>query len=524
MVSLFGLHMSYVELTLTSLVLLFIVSRVSLYVFHFPFPSFEIFQMVRNHYKSWFNSEMERVRSLEKISTWGVLATVFLVALTYLNVSLLAQIFELFFPLKLTVYVAILYALTEVVFSALYEYKKSRKESKFFVGFSLTVLVIFEIIGAIIRGSVDIDPSPETKTMFEHAMDWGGLGLSGVLGFIVPSAMIALGSYGMLEFVMPLLGNVFILARFIPVIVSIGFLYFFFGFTDIVRKEPDDPELKALIKKSTEVVDKVAKSCNRLRELIDRMKPLWKTIHEYAAPDLPSRTQTIVELETQSGLLLQLAGTGPNEDPILKNGVSRKKHSKSQLKADWSSTRDMVKEFMMEKKMCQMEFDPFAPKLEEECNQAESYFKAKKEIKALYKEAEGTIRAVDREFDEKKAIIDQLFEAAQQTNAGQTVLVDLRLKVIDLRNKLEDARADLGDNIPVEISETEVKQRAQLEELKRRLDKVDKDLELAKDRMILKLEKQLERIKELAKRQWAIIILMNLYFQRSRHINRIASM
>lgn len=245
MVTLLGHTFSVLWLLLTLMLLLVLISQFSWRVFGKYFPSAQLCLLVHKHGSAWLARERKILSSLNAPSVFGFLCTLILAAIIPLNVTLLAQIFELFVPPgdivdlpiigSYAIYplmVGLLFTLVEVAFSALAEQKRKSGESLLSIRVVLAMMIVVEAGLNFYRAFILESDIEVMNTFWDKLIGFGGPALAAFLGVIVPLAMIMLGGYAMLEFIMPVIKDLAVLLRFVLGYSYFGTVVLLFGFHD----------------------------------------------------------------------------------------------------------------------------------------------------------------------------------------------------------------------------------------------------------------------------------------------------
>lgn len=239
---------SFWSLLLAVFLLALLVSHISWWVFRRYFPSTEICMAVHKNAGNWFSRERSVLRYLETPSVFGFLCTLLLMAIIPLNVTILAQVFELFvpsgdritFPLidsygSFPLLVGLLFALVEVAFSALAEQKRKAGERRLSILIIIGIMIVVEAGLNFYRTWIMESDANIMTTFWDKMVGYGGPILAAFLGVIVPLAMVLLGGYAMLEFIMPVIKDAVIILRFLGGTFLIGIAVVLFGFHGTVE-------------------------------------------------------------------------------------------------------------------------------------------------------------------------------------------------------------------------------------------------------------------------------------------------
>lgn len=208
------------------------------------FPSKQVCYFVHWNYPGWFSREHKFFKThLAEVSVFGFLSTLLLVGIIPLNVSILAQIFSLFFPeneetlilpvigeyMVFPLLIGLLYALVELALSALRDYRKQLKQNYIAVSVTIGVMIGVEMGLNVYRSIIMTGDPTIARTFWDSFLGIGGPVLAGFLGFVVPFATVLLGAHAMMEFVMPMIQNIAVAAHAALYNTIYGILYLLFG-------------------------------------------------------------------------------------------------------------------------------------------------------------------------------------------------------------------------------------------------------------------------------------------------------
>src|SRR4030042_4548007 len=89
---------NFLGILISILILLFVITRISWWIFRKYFPGPIFCGKIHRYLQGWFERERKILSYFETPSVFGFLGAFLLVGIISLNVTLLAQIFELFVP------------------------------------------------------------------------------------------------------------------------------------------------------------------------------------------------------------------------------------------------------------------------------------------------------------------------------------------------------------------------------------------------------------------------------------------
>lgn len=198
-------------------VLLF-VAHASWWIGRFYFPNANICQTVHKNQPRWYRTCVGFLKAKPTGATVvGFFATPLWPCFVFLNVLLLAQVFEMFFPggaripfpwvgtySVFPLIMGVLYAGSQMAFGIMHGHSE-KKSGKALLVLVICITIIVEMGLAYYRarllstGEEMISPTMWDKIMLE----WGPV-LAGLLGFIVPIAEITLGRLAFMNFIEPM--------------------------------------------------------------------------------------------------------------------------------------------------------------------------------------------------------------------------------------------------------------------------------------------------------------------------------
>lgn len=321
------------------------------------FPSKQVCYSVHWNYPGWFARERKFFKThLAAVSVFGFLSTVLLAGIIPLNVSILAQIFSLFFPeneetlvlpiigeyMVFPLLIGLLYALVELALSALRDYRKHLKQS--YLAVSLTIgAMIFVEMGLNIYRSVIMAGDPTiARTFWDNFLGIGGPVLAGFLGFVVPLATVLLGAYAMMEFVMPMIQNV-------AVVLHTAAMYSLYGILVLLFGWHSGPLVK-IPRQVRRLCDETAdfkKQSDALLRLYQQILPSFSKMNKLAKEEsLPLQEEldqlgkSIARMEEKTALR-KPAHSGNHEATYYPNNIA----DKPELKQAIEETKDEIRAF-----------------------------------------------------------------------------------------------------------------------------------------------------------------------------------
>jgi len=139
------------------LLVLFIITQASWWIFKKPWPSLNFCKNIHEKISGWISKVNENIKNFEPVEVFGLLATFLVICIVMLNITFLAQIFEVFLePGKrisvpyvgtygiLTLVAGLIFGLIQIAFSITWDQKRKEKSR------GGTILIGILIVGAIV--------------------------------------------------------------------------------------------------------------------------------------------------------------------------------------------------------------------------------------------------------------------------------------------------------------------------------------------------------------------------------------
>ncbi|MCJ7634814.1 hypothetical protein MUP77_20795 [Candidatus Bathyarchaeota archaeon] len=237
---------NFLGILISILILLFVITRISWWIFRKYFPGPIFCGKIHRYLPGWFERERKVLSYFETPSVFGFLGAFLLVGIISLNVTLLAQIFELFVPPgqriripyigpygTFPLIVGLLFALVQVALGTIRKMNKIRGEHT--LPITLVIVVTIAIEGGLNfyrAWLLTSGQQPISPTLWDQVITFGGPLLAGFLGVVVPLVEILLSPYAMLEFLQPVIKDTVIAIRFFLSSVLLGLTWIYFGFHD----------------------------------------------------------------------------------------------------------------------------------------------------------------------------------------------------------------------------------------------------------------------------------------------------
>ncbi len=318
------------------------------------FPSKRIYHYVRWNFPGWFAKERKFFKShLADVTVFGFLSTILLVGIVPLNVSILAQVFSLFFPeneemvivpiigeyMVFPLLIGLLYALVEIALSALKDYRKGLKQNTLLVTVTIIAMIIVEM-GLNTYRSVIMAGNPAiARTFWDNLLGIGGPVLAGFLGFVVPLATVLLGAYAMMDFIMPMIQNIAVILHSTVLFTIYGLLVLLFGW----QPKPVVEIPRQVDRLATETAEFKAQG-DRLHNLFKQILVSFTTMNKLAKTlRLPVQEEVVALGESISRLEDKVASKKPvqtgNNGATYFPDIS----SKPDLKQAIEETRDEIR-------------------------------------------------------------------------------------------------------------------------------------------------------------------------------------
>jgi hypothetical protein len=316
MINVLGHSFSPAGLILSVLILVFLITQAIWWIGRifgkfWYFPSHSICMSVHKNIKKWFKKTTEVLTLLVTPNVNGFICAVLLLGIISLNVTLLAQIWELFlppgerltFPLIGTyatfpLIAGLLYALVQVAFSTVWKRKERSGERTL----GITMLLILSITveaglnfyraWLLTSGGQQISP-----TLWDQVIMFGGPILAGFLGLLVPTAEIVLSPYAILEFIEPVIKDAVIIVRFLASTIFLTLTWIFFGFHN-----PKPVIIPVAVKRVKLEVEKLQKEESRLTRKVEELKQLVRDLKSSPIGAMQLEAQ-VADLKSKVGLL-----------------------------------------------------------------------------------------------------------------------------------------------------------------------------------------------------------------------------
>ena len=229
--------------------ILLVAVHVAWWGFRVYLPSATFCQAVHRFQRQWLAKALACF-TVPDISASGFVAAVFWPAIVLMNLLLLAQVMELFFPgggrIDLGVFgsysafalvAGALFSASQTLFGLVYGESKSR---------SLKVLFFFLLIGTIFteaglawyRTKLIVEGAePVAGTMVDQVMASSGPWLAAAVGFVVPVSHTAAGYVAFPKFLLPAIGYSMRCVGGLGMLVWTALCFLYFGFHDGVPVE-----------------------------------------------------------------------------------------------------------------------------------------------------------------------------------------------------------------------------------------------------------------------------------------------
>lgn len=318
------------------------------------FPSSRVCAYVHWNFASWFAREAQFfTKHLEKVTVFGFIFTLLLCAIVPLNVTILAQIFDLFVENEQTIIlpilgeygvfpllVGLLFALVEVALSAVVDFRKSLKQKYSSITFVLAVMVILEVGLNTYRSSIMAGDPGIDRTFWDNILGISGPLLAGFLGLVVPLATIILGSYAMMDFIVPMVNNVAVGLRSLFLFTLYGVLVLLFGW------HPKTPlKVPESVRRLNDEAGRFMRMGDNLRARFKTLQSAYQRLKKPAAADLPGDKELEAMSKAVEELELQAARKKParsnQADFVYYNDV----HSRPVLRRIIDEIKDEIREW-----------------------------------------------------------------------------------------------------------------------------------------------------------------------------------
>gem|GEM_PF-5626458 len=241
-----GQFLSPFWLAFSILALLLVITRVSWWTGHWYFPGRAFCMPVHKNLPRWFEGVRRVLNSFETPTVPGLLSAALLLAIVVLNVTLLAQMFELWLPSGYRIRIpyigtygtfpliaGFLFGLSQVAFSVLRKMASAKGQRAIHLVVIIAVTIAFEAGLNLYRTRLlTSGAEPASPTFWDSLVFNGGPILAGFLGVIVPVAEVLLSPPAVLEFLQPVITDIVVSVRFLFSSTFLGLVWLFFGFHD----------------------------------------------------------------------------------------------------------------------------------------------------------------------------------------------------------------------------------------------------------------------------------------------------
>ncbi len=372
------------------ILVLILISQTSWWIFGKYFPSTRLCMLVHKNSGTWFRKERKILAGLEVVTVFGFLTTVLLLGIIPLNVTILAQVFELFVPpgdrlilpfigsyATFPLLVGLLFATVEVAFSALMEYRRNKEEKTWPIAIVIGMMIVVEAGLNFYRSWIIEFDQTIYQTFWDKFIGFGGPVLSAFIGVVVPLAMVLLGAYAMLEFIMPAIKNTAIAVRFIFSNLIVGLVIILFGFHN---KRPII--LPGAVSRLHHEFKKTEDMSLKLDLPLKKLKKIFPEIKKHEPQKIESIEKGVGDFDIKIGELDRWLESG-YKDKIAEENQKALVVNKKILRNTISRTKKMIREFYAEIEMNEQNFED----LSEQTIQAKKDLKIMKEKKEEYQKA-----------------------------------------------------------------------------------------------------------------------------------------
>lgn len=359
----------------TALGLFFVISQLSWWFSKKYFPSIRLCMWVHRNAANWLTNEHKRLKEMDQPTVFGLLCALLLFGIVPLNVTILAQVFDIFVPPgeiitlpfidsygTFPLLVGLLFALTELAFSALMEQKRKLNQRTVFISIVIAAMILVEAGLNFYRGIIIEVDDAVMQTFWDKLIGFGGPTLAAFIGIVVPLAMVLLGAFAIIDFMIPVLRNIFILTRFVfsSMFIYLGILLF--GW------HPSNPvQLPSPITRLRDKVKELKEEAVSLTEKLKQLKEMYPEVEAAKLQDPNELEKEIFELENQlineeTRFLNGSNYNGNGFSPALSTAFAYV-NCKSDLRGAIRGTKTEIRDFYTKKNSMEHEFEKLSEQL-----------------------------------------------------------------------------------------------------------------------------------------------------------------
>ena len=232
-----------IEIVLLIFASLFIITQVSWWIFHYPWPNRPFCNSVNKKINGWFTNINKLWQLFEIPTFFGLLALIMIIPIFIMNISLLALVLvgippgnTIIIPFigSFGIYALMagtLFALVQVSFGLILQMRKRENSPTQGMIILIILTIVFEsgmyVWRALMLTSGEQLISP---TLWDQAILFGGPILSGLLGVMIPVMFISLVPYGFFDFIEQIVKDIVLFVRISLSYIALGIIWILFGF------------------------------------------------------------------------------------------------------------------------------------------------------------------------------------------------------------------------------------------------------------------------------------------------------
>ena len=300
MIEIFGLSFSLPGFALFIYLLLVMITQISWWMFKYPWPNHAFVTSIQKNFKDW-KSRVDTLWDKFKAPTvFGPLATVMILVILPLNVTLLALVFELIIPPGdripipligsygvFTLIAGALFGLVQIAFGLVRHMikknneKLEKPESTFTITSLLVVTIVFEVGMSVWRALLlTSGEEPISPTFWDQATLFLGPALSGLIGLVVPMADVILGRFAFFDFIEPVVKDIALSVRISVSYIGLGIIGSLFCFFKAPKPPPPVGINVTTYKDDFQnLSNSITRAAKDVKKMVCRLKRLFRILN-----------------------------------------------------------------------------------------------------------------------------------------------------------------------------------------------------------------------------------------------------
>lgn len=376
-----------------------LISRILLQIAKVPLLGVDLSTAVNERRHLWWNAALELLAYKPEITVLGLFFMVLWPSIIFLNIFLLAQLLELFFPggkripfpwvgsySTFPLIMGSIWVLVQVAFGILFDRSRS-KWWKIGLGFIILVSIVAEGWLATLRASLLLSGEEMVSPTLWDVIILKGPILAGFIGIIIPSAEIPTGTIAYKEFIDPLLKAV---PRWVGgIIILLWYAIASWLFLDIIILPHSMTFLKGEFKKVVSGLNRLKVKANTLKEETSRLDNKPKDINSLDAEisklgkDINEKNERWNKLFEEAEIKIKNAGSSYDIETLKRKEV---RNLKTQFEKD---TRDM-----------EDKSDLVYSEIKEGCNKLREWIIKVQKCKDMLQEIEDEEKSLKNEYED----------------------------------------------------------------------------------------------------------------------------